>query len=159
MELTAGRARVATGSIVVEPGTRAIAALEGYLAPILDLAIRLWVGMVFFQSGLVKIQSWDTTLALFENEYAVPVLSPVLAAYLGTVAELVLPIFLVLGLGGRLFAAALFVFNIVAVISYPDLGEVGLKDHQYWGLLLLVTLFHGPGKLSIDHLVRRRFNH
>lgn len=158
MELTAGRARVATGSAVVELGTRVIAALEGYLAPILDLTIRCWVGMVFFQSGLVKIQSWDTTLALFEHEYVVPVISPVLAAYLGTAAELVLPILLVLGLGGRLFAAALFVFNIIAVISYPDLGEVGLKDHQYWGLLLLVTLMHGPGKLSIDYLIRRRFN-
>jgi putative oxidoreductase len=49
------------------------------------------------------------------------------------------------------------VFNVVAVISYPDLGEVGLKDHQYWGLLLLVTLCHGPGRLSLDHLIRRHF--
>lgn len=134
-----------------------IAGLENYLAPVLDLGIRLLVAGVFFQSGLVKIQSWDTTLALFENEYAVPLLPPELAAYLGTGAELVLPVFLVLGLGGRLTAAALFVFNIIAVISYPDLGEVGLKDHQYWGLLLLVTLLHGPGKLSVDHFLRRRF--
>jgi len=43
------------------------------------------------------------------------------------------------------------------VLSYSDLSPVGLKDHQYWGLLLLVILFHGPGKLSIDHLIRRRF--
>lgn len=135
----------------------AIKALEDYLAPVLDLGIRLLVAGVFFQSGLVKIQSWDTTLALFENEYAVPLLPPELAAYLGTGAELVLPVFLVLGLGGRLAAAALFVFNIIAVISYPDLGEVGLRDHQYWGLLLLITALHGPGKLSVDHLLRRRF--
>jgi putative oxidoreductase len=51
----------------------------------------------------------------------------------------------------------LFVFNIVAVVSYPDLGEVGRMQHQYWGLLLLVPLLHGPGTLSIDHFVRRRF--
>ena len=129
---------------------------EVWLAPVLDLAIRIWVGMVFFQSGLTKILSWETTLSLFENEYAVPLLPPQLAAYLGTAAELGLPIFLVLGLGGRLSAAALFVFNIVAVISYPDLGAVGLKDHQYWGLLLLVPLLHGPGKISVDHFLRRR---
>jgi len=135
----------------------AFKALEDYLAPVLDLGIRLLVAGVFFQSGLVKIQSWSSTLALFENEYAVPLLPPELAAYLGTGAELVLPVFLALGLGGRFAAAALFVFNIVAVISYPDLGEVGLKDHQYWGLLLLVTLLHGPGKLSVDHFLSRRF--
>ena len=133
----------------------AVRIAEGWLAPVLDLAIRIWVGMVFFQSGLTKILSWDTTLSLFENEYAVPLLPPQLAAYMGTAAELVLPIFLVLGLGGRLCAAALFVFNIIAVVSYPDLGEVGLKDHQYWGLLLLVALLHGPGKTSVDHFLRR----
>ena len=76
---------------------------------------------------------------------------------LGTAAELGLPALLVLGLGGRFAAAALFVFNIIAVISYPDLSEVGLKDHQYWGLFLLVTLLHGPGKLSLDYLLARRF--
>jgi putative oxidoreductase len=112
---------------------------------------------VFFKSGLTKIASWSTTLALFENEYAVPLLPPELAAYLGTGVELGLPVLLVLGLGTRLSAAVMFVFNIIAVISYPDLSEVGLKDHQYWGLLLLLTLFHGPGRLSLDHLIRRRF--
>lgn len=134
-----------------------ISGLEDYLAPVLDLAIRIWVGMVFFQSGLTKIQSWDTTLSLFENEYAVPLLPTELAAYLGTATELVFPVLLVLGLGGRLSAAVLFVFNIIAVLSYPDLGEVGIKDHQYWGLLLLIPLLHGPGKISIDHFIRRRF--
>lgn len=38
-------------------------------------------------------------------------------------------------------------FNIMAVISYPGLSEVGLKDHIYWGILLLVPLLHGPGRL------------
>jgi putative oxidoreductase len=126
-------------------------------APVLDLGIRILVASVFIQSALTKIASWSTTLALFENEYAVPLLSPVAAAYLGTVAELSLPVLLLFGLGSRLAAIALFFFNVVAVISYPDLSEVGLKDHQYWGLLMLVTAFHGPGKLSLDYLIRRRF--
>jgi len=128
-----------------------------FASPLVDLAVRLLVAAVFFNSGLTKIANWDSTLFLFENEYAVPFLSPELAAYLGTAAELGLPVLLVLGLGTRFAALALFVFNIVAVISYPDLGEAGLKDHQYWGLFLLVILFHGPGRLSLDYLILRRF--
>ena len=59
---------------------------------------------------------------------------------------------LALGLGGRLSAAALFIFNIIAVISYPELMEAGLRDHQLWGILLLITITQGPGKLSLDYL-------
>ncbi|HKW84541.1 MAG TPA: DoxX family protein [Burkholderiaceae bacterium] len=125
-------------------------------APAVDLAVRLFVASVFFKSGLTKIASWSSTLSLFQNEYAVPLLPPEVAAWLGTGVELFFPVLLVLGLGSRFAAAVLFVFNIVAVMSYPDLGEVGLKDHQTWGLLLLVTLLHGPGKLSLDHLLGAR---
>ena len=157
MELTMNQGtRVNAIATATAVARHAVRIAEGWLAPVLDHAIRIWVGMVFFQSGLTKIQSWDTTLSLFENEYAVPLLPPQLAAVMGTAAELALPVFLVLGLGGRLAAGALFVFNIIAVVSYPDLGEVGLKDHQYWGLLLLVVLLHGPGKISVDHFLRRR---
>jgi len=135
------------------------AAIRGLdaLAPAVDLLIRVLVGMVFFQAGMTKIANWSSTVSLFENVYAVPLLPPELAALLGTGVELFFPVLLVLGLGSRFAAAVLFVFNIVAVISYPDLGEVGLKDHQTWGLLLLVTLLHGPGKLSLDHLLGTRF--
>ena len=127
-----------------------------WLQPAFVLAVRLYVASVFFKSGLTKIASMDSTILLFTHEYQVPLFSPELAAYLGTAAELVLPVMLALGLGGRLAAAALFVFNIVAVISYPELNEVGVMQHQYWGVLLLIPLFYGPGKLSIDYLIRRR---
>ena len=122
-------------------------------APAIDLIVRLWVAMVFFKSGLTKIANWDTTVLLFTNEYHVPLLPPEVAALLGTGAELVLPVFLALGLGGRIAAAALFVFNIIAVISYPELEGLGLEQHYVWGILLLVTLLHGPGALSLDHLI------
>ncbi|WP_207951254.1 DoxX family protein [Cupriavidus sp. L7L] len=141
-------------SHIIAAGQAAIRLLE-MLAPVLDLGIRVLIGLVFFQSGLTKLASWSSTLVLFESEYAVPLLNPTLAAYLGTAAELCLPVLLMLGLGTRAAALALFVFNIVAVISYSGLGEVGLKDHQYWGLLLLVTMLHGPGRLSLDHLIDR----
>ena len=129
----------------------------GSLTPVIDLAVRLLVASVLFKSGLTTIANWDLTVALFTNEYAVPFLSPDLAALLGTGVELIFPVLLVLGLGARFSALVLFVFNVVAVISYPDLGEVGLRDHQTWGLLLLITLLHGPGKLSLDHVISRRF--
>lgn len=131
------------------------ARLIDWLAPVFDLAIRLYVAQVFIRSGLTKIQSWDSTLSLFENEYSVPLLPPDIAAWLGTAAELGLPPLLALGIGGRAVALALFVFNVVAATSYPDLSAAGLKDHILWGALLAVTFFHGPGRLSIDHLLRR----
>lgn len=123
--------------------------------PAVDLLVRLWVAAVFFKSGLTKIQSWDTTILLFTNEYHVPLLSPQVAALLGTGAELTLPLLLAFGLGGRLAAAALFVFNIVAVVSYPELEAAALDQHYVWGILLLVTIFHGPGALSLDRLIVR----
>ena len=126
------------------------------LQPLLALAIRLYVARVFFTSGFIKIMSWSSTLALFENEFHVPLLSPATAAYLGTAAELGLPVLLALGLGTRFTAIALFAFNIVAVISYPDLSDAGLKDHILWGALLLVTLVYGPGKIAIDYWLQRR---
>jgi putative oxidoreductase len=145
--------RIAKAARALQLARRALDAA----APAVDLAVRLFVASVFFRSGLTKIASWSSTLSLFRNEYAVPLLPPEVAAWMGTGVELGFPVLLVLGLGSRFAAFVLFVFNIVAVISYPDLGEVGLKDHQTWGLLLLVTLLHGPGKLSLDHLLGTRF--
>ncbi len=146
-------------SVIERAATRANTVTKGldYLSPFIDLGIRLWVANVFWKSGLTKIESWDSTIALFSYEYKVPLLSPEVAAVLGTGTELIFPVLLVLGLGTRFSAAVLFVFNYIAVISYPELNEVGLKDHVYWGILLLVTLLHGPGKLSIDYFIRRRW--
>jgi putative oxidoreductase len=126
----------------------------------LDLAIRLYVAQVFFRSGLLKIGNWDGTLYLFENEYKVPLLPPEAAAWLGTFAELFFPVFLALGLAARLAAAALFAFNIVAVVSFWHVlgaNQAALNSHWYWGVLLAVTLLHGPGKLSLDHWIWNRF--
>lgn len=124
-----------------------------YAAPLLDLALRLWVARVFWLSGMTKIQSWDTTLMLFEYEYAVPFLPYNVAAVLATGVELAAPILLVLGLGARGAAVALFVLNYVAAIAYPDISPAGLKDHYLWGTMLAVIFFHGPGKLSLDHFL------
>ena len=140
----------------LELAQRTVRVLDRF-SPVVDVVIRVFIAMVFFTSGLTKVASWSTTVSLFENEYAVPLLAPQVAAALGTAVELGFPVLLVLGLGTRLSAFVLFVFNIIAVISYPDLGAVGLHDHQMWGLLLLVILLHGPGSLSLDHWIARRF--
>lgn len=126
-----------------------------YLTPVFDLAIRGYLCWVFFRSGLAKVQSWDSTLSLFENEFSVPLISPETAAWLGTTAELTLPLLLLFGLGSRAAAGALFIFNIVAVISYPDLSAAGVNMHYLWGWLMLVIVFHGAGKLSLDALIKR----
>jgi putative oxidoreductase len=126
------------------------------LQPLLALGLRLYVARVFLLSGLTKIHDWSVTLALFENEYHVPVLSPSVAAALGTATELSMPVLLALGLGTRFAAAALFVFNIVAVMSYPDLPDIAVKDHILWGLMLLVLLVYGAGGVSVDSRLQSR---
>lgn len=136
------------------------------LAPLADLGIRLWVAKFFWDSALTKvilgggfpfIHMNPSTITLFTYEYEVPLLSPEVAAYLGTGTEFIFPILLALGLGGRLAAAALFVFNIVAVIAYPALEAAGVIQHQFYGTLLLLPLLRGPGKISLDHFIRRRW--
>jgi putative oxidoreductase len=126
------------------------------LQPLFAFALRLYVARVFFTSGMIKLGNWTGTLGLFENEYHVPLLPPHVAAVVGTTAELVLPIFLFLGLGTRAAAIALFGFNFCAAASYPGLSAAGLKDHVLWGALLLVTVFYGPGKIALDNWLGRR---
>jgi len=124
---------------------------------LIDLVVRLWVANVFWKSGVESLNDWEMTVDLFTNEFHVPLLSPLAAAVVGTGVELVFPVLLALGLAGRFSAGALFIFNIMAVISYPALNEIGLKDHIYWGILLMVPLLHGPGKISVDHFIRRHW--
>lgn len=127
------------------------------LQPVALLVARLYVAHIFFLSGLTKIRDWSTTVALFTDEYHVPFLSPEVAAAMGAGGELVLPVLLALGLGGRFAAAGLFVMNIVAVISYTDITPAGVQQHNLWGALLLVIVLWGPGKLSLDCTWLKRF--
>jgi putative oxidoreductase len=125
--------------------------------PVALLLARLYVAQVFFLSGLTKIRDWSTTVALFTDEYHVPFLPPEVAAAMGAGGELVLPVLLALGLGGRFAAAGLFVMNIVAVISYTDITPAGVHQHNLWGALLLMLVLWGPGKLSLDCTWLKRF--
>lgn len=138
------------------PAARATQWLEA-LQPLALLAARLYVAKVFFLSGLTKLRDWDITVALFVEEYHVPLLPPELAAVLGTAGELVLPVLLVLGLASRFAAFGLFFVNAVAVISLPMVTDAALQQHVFWGSLLFGLLLWGAGRWSLDHWWVRRW--
>ena len=147
------------------------------LQDLLLLAARLFVAKAFFWSGLTKVRDWETTLALFQDEYQVPLVSPQLAALAGTAGELLLPLLLVLGLAGRFGAAGLFVLNAVDGWTYdPVTNTITFHGSIEWAVdyvvlteavwlpsetqlrdLLLVWLW-GPGRLSLDRWLFTRSN-
>jgi putative oxidoreductase len=138
-----------------------ITTMVDHLQPLLLVAARLYVSFIFFRSGLLKVHDWSGTLALFRDEYAVPLLPPELAAYVGAFGELFFPILLAFGLAGRVGAAGLFAVNAMAVLSYPQLFTfecpAGINSHFYWGFILVALFAFGPGRISLDALVLRHF--
>jgi putative oxidoreductase len=126
-----------------------------------DLMLRLYLLKIFFQSGLTKFQSWQSTLDLFAYEYSVPLLPPEIAAYMATAGELVLPVLLLIGLMTRPAAIGLFILNAVAAYAYSQAdyyNMIGMMDHVLWGAMTLVYAFYGPSPLSIDHLFSKKVN-
>jgi len=126
----------------------------------LGLALRCYIGWQFFKAGMVKLSDWEATRVLFRVEYHVPLLPPDLAAVMGAGGETLLPLLLALGLLSRPAALGLFMVNLMAVLSYPQLFAfacpAAVNDHKYWGILLLVLAVFGPGRLSLDHWLQRR---
>jgi putative oxidoreductase len=128
------------------------------LQPLAQLAARIMITDVFWKSGLTKLRDWDITLALFHDEYHVPLLSPDVAAYLGTAGELLLPALLLPGLAGRFAALGLSVVNVMAALSLGSgIAEAALQQHVFWGSLLAMLALWGPGIWSLDHLLGRRY--
>lgn len=121
---------------------------------LLALPLRLAVATVFWNSAMTKLANWDTAVALFADEYKLPLLSPQLAAYCAVTIEFVTPVLLVLGLGTR--GAALVLLGMTSVIElfvYPE----AWPTHIQWAAMLLVLLCRGAGMLSVDHWIRRRW--
>jgi putative oxidoreductase len=125
-------------------------ALLDSLQPTAALLARAYLAEAFFMSGLTKLRDWDITLALFQDEYQVPLLPPELAAVMGTAGELVLPVLLLLGLGGRVAALGLSVVNAVALLSLAEIAPVALQQHITWGVLLAGLAVFGSGNWSLD---------
>ena len=134
---------------------RALRWLDSVPYSLLAVPLRLAVATVFWNSAMTKLANWNTAIELFTEEYRVPLLPPELAAYMAVSIELTTPALLVLGLATR--AASLVLLGMTAVIEvfvYP----LAWPTHIQWAAMLLILLCRGPGKLSLDHLVRMRFS-
>jgi putative oxidoreductase len=116
------------------------------------LLFRLGIAALFIRAGLTKASSWGTTVALFRDEYRVPVLPPAVAATLATAFELGCSTLLVLGLGTRV--ATLPLLAMIATIQlfvYPE----AWPEHLVWSSILLFLLSRGGGPVALDHVVAR----
>ena len=134
-------------------GVRSI--LSALPLSLIQLAMRIAIGFVFFNSGLLKLRSPQFAVKLFEDEYKLPLLEPAFAAKLATVVEVGVPLFLFAGLATRL--ATLPLLGMVAIIEvfvYPQ----AWVEHLLWASVLVLLLTRGPGALSLDHLIDRRLS-
>jgi len=148
------QSNVSTSSRSLALIDRTVRMLDSVPYMLLALPLRAAVAVIFWNSAMAKLANWDTTIALFTDEYQVPLLPPELAASMAAGIELTTPILLVLGLLTR--AAALVLLGMTTVIEvfvYPQ----AWPTHIQWAAMLLILLCRGPGELSIDHLLRRRF--
>ena len=117
------------------------------------LLFRLAIAGVFLPAGLLKIASWESTLALFQEEYKVPVLAPPMAAVIATAIELGCSSLLIAGLATRL--ATLPLLGQIATIQlfvYPQ----AWREHLVWASILLLLLTRGGGAVSLDRALAGR---
>ncbi|WP_072394631.1 DoxX family protein [Hyphomicrobium sp. CS1GBMeth3] len=132
-----------------------IGAMERIPHDLLALLARFSVGTVFFRSGLLKVEGWTdgTTIALFKDEYKLPVIPPEIAAYMATAAELALPPLLFLGIFTRFAGLALLLMTLVIqIFVYPN----AFDTHGVWAVSLLYLMKYGAGIASIDHWLESR---
>ncbi len=134
------------------PLDRLIGWLDAVPYSLLALPLRLAVATVFWSSGMVKLADWNATLALFSDEYQLPLLPPGVAAVIAASIELSMPPLLVLGLATRAAALVLLgMTTVIEVLVYPE----AWPTHIQWAAMLLVLLCRGGGSLSLDHLAVR----
>jgi putative oxidoreductase len=133
---------------------RGIHWLDGIPYSVLAVPLRFAVATVFWNSAMTKLANWDTAIALFVDEYKVPLLPPEVAAYIAVTTELTTPVLLVLGLATRPAALVLLgMTTVIEIFVYP----LAWPTHIQWAAMLLVLLCRGPGRWSLDHLLRRHF--
>lgn len=137
---------------------------------LIAVVARFSIAAVFWKSGQTKVEGlsidiidgtfnfgWPrlsgSAVALFRDEYKVPLLSPELAASLAAVAEHVLPMLLLMGLATRFSALGLLVMTaVIQIFVYPG----AYPTHGVWAAVLLYLVARGPGIVSIDHRLARR---
>ena len=132
---------------------------------------RFSIAAVFWKSGQTKVQGFaidivsgefalgrprlsDSVIELFRSEYKLPLLPPELAAPLAAFAEHLFPLLILIGLATRLSALGLLVMTLtIQLLVYPD----AYPTHGVWATVLLFLIARGPGVLSLDHLISRRY--
>ncbi len=121
---------------------------------ILQLGMRIGVGMVFFNAGLLKYKSFEFAVKLFEDEYKVPVLAPAVGARIAMINELTTSTLLFFGLATRVATLPLLgMISVIQIFVYPN----AWPDHVLWGSILVFLLTRGPGPFSVDYLIDRYF--
>jgi putative oxidoreductase len=136
---------------------RVTAAMDRVPYWLIAIAARIFPAAVFWQSGQTKVAGWrlrPSAIALFQNEYQLPLIDPEVAAYFSAFAEHFFPILLVVGLASRFSALALlFMTAVIETFVYPW----AWPTHGVWATCFLVVIARGPGLLSLDHLIARRY--
>jgi putative oxidoreductase len=139
---------------------RTIGWMESIPYWLVALMARVPVAAVFWRSGRTKVDGWnifqvnDSAIHLFENEFRVPLLSPLLAAHMSAIAEHVFPVLLVVGLATRYSALALLGMTaVIEIFVFPD----AWPTHGTWAACFLILIVRGPGLVSLDHLIARQF--
>ena len=148
-----------------------IARLSRIPDTLIALIGRFSIAAVFWKSGQTKIEGFavdlvsgefqfgwpqlsDSALELFRSEYRLPLLPPELAAPLAAFGEHVFPLLILIGLATRFSALALLVMTLtIQIFVYPD----AYPTHGVWATVLLVLIARGPGAISLDHWLFRRF--
>jgi putative oxidoreductase len=146
-----------SGSVPARIVHRVIAALGRIPYWFIALAARIFPAAVFWQSGQTKVEGLHlkpSAIALFANEYQLPLINPTIAAYVSAFSEHFFPILLVIGLATRFSALALLCMTVVIeIFVYPG----AWPTHGVWATCFLVVIARGPGWLSLDHLIARKY--
>ncbi|AIG05173.1 DoxX family protein [Pseudomonas fluorescens] len=151
--------------------TRLTQAFEKIPYSLISLVARFSIAAVFWKSGQTKVEGLaidlvegtfelgmphlaSSTVPLFQSEYRIPLVPAEVAAYMATFAEHFFPVLILLGLATRFSALALLGMTLVIqLFVYPD----AYPTHGTWIALLLVLMAKGPGRVSIDHWIARRW--
>lgn len=134
---------------------RAIALFSRIPHDLIAVVARIGIGTTFLRAGLLKLEGWSNgnTLALFTDEYKLPLLPPKLAAVMAMSAELTLPLLLFAELATRFSALAMLAMTLVIeIFVYPN----AFDTHGVWAATLLYLIKYGAGSLSLDHLITTR---
>jgi putative oxidoreductase len=136
------------------------------LTSLASLALRFALATPFWKSGVLKwdgfLQLNDTAVTLFTDEFMLhlpggpyPYPFPAAMAFFSGCAEITFPILLVFGLATRLAALGLLFMTLIVELTVPD----GWPVHITWAAMALGIVCWGPGRLSLDFLIRHAIGH